>query len=400
MTRLLDGIRVLDLSNVLSGPFCGLQLAMLGAEVVKIESPNEGDLARRLGADPVRAKKGMGVSFLANNAGKKSVTLNLKHERGKALFRELVKTADVLLENFRPGVMQRLGVDYEALREINPRLVYCALTGFGQTGPLSARPAYDQIIQGYSGIMSITGDTESAPLRVGYAVCDTIGGMTSAFAICAALYRRQISGVGTMIDVAMLDATLVQMGFVTSNYLNAGVAPQPMGNQNTTAAPSGAFRTGDGLLNIAANEQKQYEALCDAIGLSKLKTDVRFADRFERRERRAELTPLIEAALVEKTAREWEEVLNACGVPCGCVLSVPEILAHPQIAGRGLIKHFDNVPGADTPLDVTRCGFTLSGDAPDVDSPPPRLGEHTEHYLAELGLGDSEIAALRIAGTI
>jgi formyl-CoA transferase len=190
------------------------------------------------------------------------------------------------------------------------------------------------------------------------------------------------------------------MGFVTSNYLNAGVAPEPMGNQNTTAAPSGAFRTGDGLLNIAANEQKQYEALCDAIGLSGLKTDARFADRFERRKRRAELTPLIEAALVEKTAREWEEVLNACGVPCGCVLSVPEILAHPQITGRGLIKHFDNVPGADTPLDVTRCGFTLSGDSPDVDSPPPRLGEHTEHYLAELGLGDSEIAALRIAGTI
>jgi crotonobetainyl-CoA:carnitine CoA-transferase CaiB-like acyl-CoA transferase len=400
MARLLEGVRVLDLSNVLSGPFCGLQLAMLGAEVVKIETPVDGDLARRLGADPVRARKNMGVSFMANNAGKKSVTLNLKHERGKALFRELVKSAGALLENFRPGVMQRLALGYEDLRAINPGLIYCALSGFGQTGPLASRPAYDQIIQGYSGIMSITGDAESAPLRVGYAVCDTIGGMTAAFAICAALYRREQTGEGIMIDVSMLDATLAQMGFVTSNYLNAGMEPTAMGNQNATAAPSGTFHTGDGLLNIAANEQKQFEALCDAIGKPELKTDPRFAERFERRNRRAELTPLIEAGLAGRSAREWEEILNALGVPCGCVLSVPEILDHPQIAERGLIKHFDEVPGADSTLDITRCGFRLSGDAPDVATPPPRLGEHTEHYLAELGVGAAEIAELRQAGTI
>jgi crotonobetainyl-CoA:carnitine CoA-transferase CaiB-like acyl-CoA transferase len=400
MARLLEGIRVLDLSNVLSGPFCGQQLAMLGAEVVKIETPGEGDLARRLGADPVRAKKGMGVSFLANNAGKKSVTLNLKHERGKALFREMVKSADALLENFRPGVMQRLGLGYEALKEINPRLVYCALSGFGQTGPLAERPAYDQIIQGYSGIMSITGDTESAPLRVGYAVCDTIGGMTAAFAMCAALYRRQVSGGGTMIDVSMLDATLVQMGFVTSNYMNTGIEPEPMGNQNATAAPSGTFHTGDGLLNIAANEQKQYEALCDAIGTPELKTDARFAERYERRKRRAELNPLIESALTAKSAQEWESLLNARGVPCGRVLTVPEILNHAQIAERGLLKNFDHVPGADTPLSITRCGFRLSGEAPDVESPPPRLGEHTAQYLAEVGVSDGELAELRKNGTV
>ena len=400
MTRLLEGVRVLDLSNVLSGPFCGQQLAMLGAEVVKVETPGDGDLARRLGSDPVRAKKNMGVSFLANNAGKKSVTLNLKHERGKGLFRELVKTADALLENFRPGVMERLGVGYEALREINPGLVYCALSGFGQTGPLASRPAYDQIIQGYSGIMSITGDAKSAPLRVGYAVCDTIGGMTAAFAISAALYRRHLGGEGTMIDVSMLDSTLVQMGFVTSNYLNAGQAPEAMGNQNATAVPSGTFHTGDGLLNIAANEQKQYEALCDAIGAPGLKSDPRFADRFERRKRRAELNLMIEAGLASRSATEWEGVLNALGVPCGCVLSVPEILAHAQIAERGLLKHFDHVPGADTPLDITRCGFLLDGVAADVDTPPPRLGEHTDRYLAELGIGAGEIAELRKAGTI
>ena len=400
MSPLLSGVRVLDLSNVLSGPFCGQQLAMLGAEVVKIETPGTGDLARRLGADPARAAQGMGVSFLANNAGKKSVTLNLKHERGKALFRELTKTADALLENFRPGVMHRLGLGYQSLREINAGLVYCALSGFGQTGPLATRPAYDQIIQGYSGIMSITGDEKSSPLRVGYAVCDTIGGMTAAFAICAALYHRQLTGAGTMIDVSMLDATLAQMGFVTSNYLNTGQVPEAMGNQNATAVPSGTFHTGDGLLNIAANEQKQYESLCDAIGKPELKTDTRFAERFERRKRRAELNPLIEKGLAARSALEWEEILNARGVPCGCVLSVPEILAHPQIAERGLIKHFDEVPGTDAPLDVTRCGFVLSDSEVDVATPPPRLGEHTEQYLGEIGVDAEEISQLRKAGTI
>jgi CoA:oxalate CoA-transferase len=273
----LSGIRVLDLSNVLAGPFCAYQLALMGAEVVKIEQPGSGDLARQLGASADAAKRHMGISFVAVNAGKQSITLNLKHDEGKEIFRRMVADAQVVIENFRPGVMARLGLDYDVLAEINPALVYCAISGFGQNGPLAMRPAYDQIIQGISGVMSVTGDADSAPLRVGYPICDTIGGMTAAFAICAALLDARSSRQGRMIDVSMLEATLATMGWPLSNYLNAGIEPQPMGNQNFTAAPSGTFRTGDGLLNIAANENKQYEALCDLIGRPQLKADARFS---------------------------------------------------------------------------------------------------------------------------
>src|SRR5437588_3872384 len=283
----LTGIRVVDVTNVLAGPFCSYQLALLGAEVIKIEQPGSGDLARRLGADPEAATRGMGASFVAVNAGKQSVTLNLKKPAGKRILKQLAAESNVVLENFRPGVMKRLGLDYEVLSAINPRLIYCAISGFGQQGPLAMRPAYDQIIQGMSGVMSVTGDERSAPLRVGYPVCDTVGGLTAAFAICAALVEAQKTGRGRMIDVSMLSATLATMGWVVSNYLNASVGPLPMGIENFTAAPSATFRTKDGLLNIAANETYQYEILCDLIGRSDLKTDSRFCDRHVRKQNRA-----------------------------------------------------------------------------------------------------------------
>ena len=208
----------------------------------------------------------MGASFLAQNGGKRSVTANLKSEDGRRILRDLVRTADVLVENFRPGVMDRLGVGHEALAKINPSLVYCAISGFGQTGPMRDAPAYDQIIQGLAGVMSVTGDARCAPMRVGYPVADTIGGLTAAFAIASALVRRASTGEGAFIDVSMLDCTLGTMGWVVSNYLIAGQAPVPMGNDNFTAAPSGAFATGDGLINIAANKQEQFEALAAAVG--------------------------------------------------------------------------------------------------------------------------------------
>ena len=279
MSPPLHGVRVLDVTNVLAGPFCGFQLALLGAEVIKIEQPGTGDLARQLGADPAASNELMGTSFVAVNAGKESVTLNLKALEGKRIFKELVAISQVVLENFRPGVMKRLELDYPALVRVNPGLIYCAITGFGQDGPLAMRPAYDQVIQGMSGVMSVTGDRTSAPLRVGYPACDTIGGVTAALAICAALVDARASGKGRMIDVSMLEATLASMGWVVSNYLNAGVIPIPMGNENFTAAPSGTFRTADGLLNIAANETSQFERLCDVLGRPELKTDPRFCDR-------------------------------------------------------------------------------------------------------------------------
>jgi crotonobetainyl-CoA:carnitine CoA-transferase CaiB-like acyl-CoA transferase len=400
MTRALAGIRVLDLTNVLAGPFCAYQLALLGAEVIKIEVPEQGDLARQLGADASLNGKLMGASFLAQNSGKKSVTVNLKSDGGKEVLQRLVRTAHVLVENFRPGVMNRLGVGYEQLRQQNPSLVYCAISGFGQDGPMKDAPAYDQIVQGLSGAMSITGDERCAPLRVGYPVADTLGGITAAFAIVGALMRRMRTDEGAFIDVSMLDSALASMGWVISNYLIAGQAPVPMGNDNFTAAPSGAFRTGSGLLNIAANKQEQFEELAKVIGREDLITDPRFADREDRKRHRAALTQEIETALRSKPAAEWEPILIGIGIPAGRVVTVPEALDNPQVKHRELLQSFDNVPGVDRPIRVTRAGFKLSGANSSTPSPPPRLGEHTEEVLLSVGYTAAEIARLRKARAI
>lgn len=393
--KALAGIRVLDVTNVLAGPFCAYQLGLLGADVIKVEMPGGGDLARQLGAAADLNAALMGASFLAQNAGKRSVTINMKSESGKQVFRDLVKSADVVVENFRPGVMARLGLGYEDLKQINPKLVYCAISGFGQTGPLKDAPAYDQIVQGLSGMMSITGDDVSAPMRVGYPVADTLGGMTAAFAICAALVRRGTVGEGTFIDVSMLESTLAAMGWVVSNFLIAGQAPHPMGNENFTAAPSGAFQTGDGLLNIAANKQEQFVALVDLLGLSELARDSRFAEREARKRNRKELRGLLEQALATRSSVEWERILGEAGIPAGRVLDVPSALSEPQIQQRQLIKKLGAVKGANREVSVALAGFKMQGADPDVTSQPPTLGEHTDELLTSLGYSSEQIAELR-----
>ena len=393
----LHGIRVLDLTNVLAGPFATHQLAHMGAEIIKIETPEGGDLARQLGLDAELNAKGMGISFLAQNVGKASVTLNLKHDEGRALFLRMVAGADVVIENFRPGVMDRLGLGYEILRAENPRLIYCAISGFGQTGPWSDRPAYDQIVQGVSGIMSITGTPESAPLRAGYPVADTMGGMTAAFAIAAALNAPER---GTYLDVSMLASTLAAMGWAVSNYLIGGVEPTPHGNENYTSAPSGAFDTGLGVINIAANKQEQWEALATLVEHPDLIDDPRFKTREDRKANRPALKVLLERALAAETADVWAERLNAAGVPAGAIMSVPEILAHDQTTAQDLVTHFDTQPGADRPIDVVSTGFRVDGVATAVDTPAPELGADTDRLLLDLGLTQSEIDSLRAAKTI
>ncbi|HCS70738.1 MAG TPA: CoA transferase [Rhodospirillaceae bacterium] len=386
---------MLDLTNVLAGPFCCHQLAHMGADVIKVEVPGSGDLARQLGADPDLNRKGMGTSFLAQNTGKRSITINMKSDKGKEVFHRLVATSDVLVENFRPGVMDRLGVGYEVLKKKHPNLIYCAISGFGQDGPLKSAPAYDQIIQGMAGVMSVTGTPETAPLRVGYPMADTIGGMTAAFAVASALGNKDPNNRGCFIDVSMLESVLSTMGWVVSNFLQLGMEQQPMGNDNFTASPSGTFRTGDGPINIAANKQEQFEAVCDVVGRPDLKTDPRFAERQARLDNRQELTALLEDAMATNTANHWRAALNAAGVPAGEVLTVPQILAHPQIADRGLIATFENVPGVGRDVQVARAGVKIDRAPVATNTPPPLLGQDTDALLGELGFTADDIAALK-----
>ena len=393
----LAGVRVLDLTNVLAGPFCCHQLAHFGAEVVKVEAPGRGDLARNLGADADLNACGMGISFLAQNAGKKSVTLNLKRPEGVALLKQLVETADVLVENYRPGVMQRLGVGYDVLKASNPRLIYCAISGFGQDGPWVDRPAYDQIVQGASGVMAITGDAETAPLRVGYPVSDTIGGLTAAFAVSAALAAPERGGY---IDVSMLEATIATMGWVVSNYLIGGVEPSAQGNENMTSAPSGTFRAAEGLLNIAANKDEQWQALARHLGREDLLADPAYATREARKANRQTLKAELERSLAAQSAQEWVEALNRIGVPAGVVQSVPEALTHPQVAERGLLADFPDVPGVGRDITVVRTGVKLDGAAPAVETPPPQLGAHNDEVYGALGLSGAEIQRLREEGVL
>jgi len=390
----LSGIRLLDLTNVLAGPYCTYQLMLLGAEVVKIEQPGQGDLARRLGADADLNEQGIGASFLAQNAGKKSIELDLKDADGQAALAELVAVADVLVENFRPGVLTRLGFGWPRLRELNPRLVYCAISGFGQTGPMSQAPAYDQIIQGMAGMMSITGTPDTAPQRVGFPVCDTVGGLTAALAIAAALTGRDRTGEGAFLDVSMLEASVSAMGWPMSNYLVAGVPPVAMGDQNATAAPSGTFEAADGPLNIAANQQRQYEALCHVVDRPDLVADPRFANPEDRKRHRDDLNRELNKALGTRTALAWEQALVEVGVPAARILTVPETTELDQLHHREFFIDLPFPDSALTPrsLRVSGNGLLVDGHRLRPTEPPPLLGQHNAQIAEVTGRWRTAVA--------
>ncbi|GGE54333.1 CoA transferase [Actibacterium pelagium] len=390
----LAGVRVLDLTNVLAGPYCCYQLALMGAEVIKVERPGSGDLARVLGADPARNKAGMGISFLAQNAGKKSVTLDMKAERGKELLKQLVRSADVLVENFRPGVMDRLGLGHQVLRQENPNLIYCAISGFGQDGPRKDDPAYDQIVQGISGVMSITGAPDTAPYRVGYPLADTVGGLTAAFAIAAALNANPR---GTFLDISMTEAVISTMGWVVSNHLIGGVPPAAHGNENTTSAPSGTFQTADNPINIAANRDEQWQALARHLGRDDLLEHPDYTTREHRKRNRHALRDELEKTLRLRPAADWVAELNAISVPTGPVLGLPEALDDPQIAGRGLI---DTIQMGEEQLRLSGSPIITDGSRPKAKTAPPALGADNTSVWSEIGLTEQEIDSLTQQGII
>lgn len=390
----LAGIRILDLTNVLAGPYCCYHLALMGAEVIKVERPGTGDLARQLGADPMRNKANMGISFLAQNAQKSSVTLNLKSVKGRDILARLLARSDVLVENFRPGVMSRLGLGYDALKGTHPQLIYCAISGFGQDGPRSDDPAYDQIVQGFAGAMSVTGDADTAPYRAGYPIADTLGGMSAAFAISAALNAQPR---GAFLDISMSDALLSSMGWVVSNHLIGGIVPTANGNENTTSAPSGTFATFDDKINIAANRDSQWESLAALLGLGALVSHPDYLTREDRKRNRIALRGELEIVLRTKPAAHWLKSLNKIGVPAGPVNSVGQALADPQIASRGFINDMDldgeTVPLAGSPV-------VSDGVRAQAHMPPPHLGADNARIYGDLGYCEEQLAELTKEGVI
>ncbi|MBU6496289.1 MAG: CoA transferase [Acidobacteria bacterium] len=394
----LAGYRIIDMTTVLAGPLGVYQLALLGADVIKVEVPGTGDVARDFGADADLRERQMGPSFLASNSQKSSVTINLKSDGGREAFRRLVRASDALVENMRPGVLARLGFSPDELLALNPDLVYCSLTGFGSSGPLAQYPAYDQIIQGLAGMASVTGFPDGDGVRVGFPVCDALGGYVAALAVAAGL-ANTASPRGVYLDVAMLDAALSAMSWVSSEAL-FGRHPRRIGNDNAASSPSGTFYAADGPLNIATNTLEQFRTLCRVVGRDDLPDDPRFATREDRKARRSELSALLNEALSLRTVEEWVTELAAEGVPSGPLLEVPDALHQPQVRSRGLV-HQVTLPGPDSrQVSVLGSPIHVNGEPLRPERAPAELGSDTERVLLDVGCQPEEIARWREEGAI
>jgi len=392
VTKPFAGVRILDFTRYLAGPYGTYQLALLGADVVKIES-REGDETRGQLADRVWAERKMAPSFLSVNGNKRSITLDLRRPEAVEIVKRLVVGADVVWETFRPGVMDRLGLGYETLSAINPRLIYCGVSGFGRTGPESTTAAFDGKLQAMSGIMSITGEPSRGPTRAGFALCDTIGGITAALAVASALYQRTHSGRGQLVDVAMLDAALAFIAGPVSEYTVAGIPQRQIGNGSVSRKPTAnRFRARDSYLVLAVLTEKQFTRLMHELGRADVLDDPRFKDWAARTDNEPALREIIEAALATDDAKTWETRLTAADVPCGSIWTIDEIVRHPQLEHRDVLQTIDSRHG---PLRLVGAGFRLAHGTPGLDREPPTLGEHTDQILEEAGYSAEEIKQLR-----
>jgi CoA:oxalate CoA-transferase len=389
----LKDIRVLDLTRVLAGPFTTMILADLGAEVIKIEMPDVGDDSRNFG--PYLG--GESAYFMSLNRNKRSMTLDLKKQAGKELLIDMAKQVDVLVENFRPGTMEKLGLSYEVLNEVNPRLVYAAISGFGQTGPYCSLPAYDAIIQAMGGIMSITGQENGTPTRVGTSVGDITAGLFAAIGILAALHERQHSGRGQMVDVSMLDCQVAILENALARYLVGGETPKPIGNRHPSIVPFETFETSDGQIMIAVGNDELWLKFCSAIEASALAGDERYKTNKLRNKYYHILKPVIAARIKQKTTSDWQAIMEEAGVPSSAIHSVPELLYNPQVAAREMIVEMDHPTAgryrmAGEPIKLSR---TPGG----VRSAAPLLGADTEEVLREVfGYSPQAIANLKAKG--
>jgi crotonobetainyl-CoA:carnitine CoA-transferase CaiB-like acyl-CoA transferase len=400
MPKPLDGIRVADFSHVMAGPFASHFLCLLGAEVIKIEPPGRGDAFRTYGTD--RRYDGMAPAFMAANAGKKSIALNLKTPEGVEAARKLITTCDVVLENFRPGVMDRLGLSYDVCRGLRPDIIFCSVSGYGQTGPMRDYPAIDNIVQATSGMMSLGGDPEGPPMKVGFPAIDTWTGQTGALAILAALFQRERFGGGQYIDLAMLDAALVFMASAAVPYLVTGRPFERTGNTGYSGLPTaGMFKTREGgTVSLGVVQPVQFERFCRVVGRPELLADPRFATPDLQRANSAALEAILNELFLERDGFDWEQLLSGAGVPCGLVREVPQVFEQLQhLKDRQLLFRV-RAPGLPEreEIDVLGTGFLFAHDGPGVDQPPPRLGQHTEEVLRALGYSDADIHRLEQTG--
>lgn len=400
MFQPLKGVKVVDLSQVLAGPFATYQLALMGAEVLKIEKPGEGDWTRVGGHLPELGERRMGLGFLAHNAGKKSVSINLKPPEGLDLIKKLIVDAGVFVENFKPGVAERLGLGYEAVRAINPKIVYCSISAYGQDGPLSGRPAYDHVIQGMCGIMQTTGKPGTGPTKVGAPYIDYATGMNAAMAIMAGLLEVQHTGAAVRIDVAMLDTSLMLMASLMSQHLSTGWTPTQTGNEAWSASPSsGAFATKDGVLMLAANNDAQFRRMCKALGRDDIVNDPRWQLAAARSQNAASLRDLLNQIFLTKSASEWEDALAPVDVPAARIRGLEDVLAEDQVRARDLTHEF-LIDGCQQPVHVPTMSFKANGKNNAPQTPPSVLGEDTDKVLSAAGVSPEQIKELRIAGVI